>query len=791
MSAFRFQRFSEGRWLGVGQSCRCVISAWLCGLDAVVDLVIKDSRMSNYHINGYSGLTTECREYMIAEAYSSYLCESLHLMVMEDNRVLLHVPDLLQTAIDEFEWLAGLDSTVWCTLAKLCDTSAQRLRHDILAAAHAAFGFVSMRIFEVAASYPFSLTQGNIADNLHALAGLQEPPLDTISWKIWTLLQAESRFTEVLEGVRLLRELPWSTKSVEEQHASVSLMSRHHPEYSEVMLQERATLHTLRKLMPKPSPEQQLVQKLEMQLQKLQRRRPGHIFARQAFCKALCDLAISKKGSDPRFTADVTKVIFKKHGDIYERLPDHRKTKMAKLATVLSRERQAQLEEEIQLKTAALTLAIQREAMQKAEIPPIMMSSAQLTLDEIQGRFSTTSSSTPGSARSRSSLQEGPAPASENLLEKLKGVELMDTGPEVGHPAWMAKVVHNRDVFSSSVWLAKTDDTNSAQAFVFLFAMQQPYHIQFAPVDVTEHFAALPPVGADNWDDIVTHAVSCAFTLHPGLFTPWHKFPRVPDEQILVILNACYSSNFKVTSKNPAQPLNEILQTLSDPRRVRGSGHHGSAGRDSRSDWKKELVKAHPWIEASLRQDKKRKKADDTTAASSSQEPMTDEPDAVEFDPLTDQAIENIFQELEQRRDELKQDEAVSLVDFYPTVLGGQWTHIHRGRTYDAYQGKVRQGSGAVAWLTHYGLASSMRFSVEMFGEHAASVLAQEWCHRMQYFYNEYVASGTANLVYDEVTGCRLQTHGCSGWSGSCSHWSCPGKGRFLVLLGACFIFIC
>ena len=35
-----------------------------------------------------------------------------------------------------------------------------------------------------------------------------------------------------------------------------------------------------------------------------------------------------------------------------------------------------------------------------------------------------------------------------------------------------------------------------------------------------------------------------------------------------------------------------------------------------------------------------------------------------------------------------------------------------------------------------------------MFGEHVASVLAQEWCHRVQYFYNEYLASGTANLVY-------------------------------------------
>ena len=114
--------------------------------------------------------------------------------------------------------------------------------------------------------------------------------------------------------------------------------------------------------------------------------------------------------------------------------------------------------------------------------------------------------------------------------------------------------------------------------------------------------------------------------------SPWHEFPKVSDEQVQVILNACYSSDFKVTSKNTAQPLNEILQTMPDPGRVRGSSHHGS-GRDSRDDWKKTLVKKHPWLESALKQDKKRKKADESTGTSSSPQTMTEELDAPEAEP--------------------------------------------------------------------------------------------------------------------------------------------------------------
>eukprot|EP00974_Lingulodinium_polyedra_P017244 1672015-Lingulodinium_polyedra.AAC.1 len=54
-------------------------------------------------------------------------------------------------------------------------------------------------------------------------------------------------------GIKLLSQCPWGTTVAEQQHASVSLIHRHHPDYYLNTLMIRAGLHSMRRLLPKAS----------------------------------------------------------------------------------------------------------------------------------------------------------------------------------------------------------------------------------------------------------------------------------------------------------------------------------------------------------------------------------------------------------------------------------------------------------------------------------------------------------------------------------------------------------
>jgi hypothetical protein len=98
LSVMNFTKFSEGRWLSIGKSCRAAVGARLLGLDDLVSRVMEDPCESTYYIHGWQGLDNSCREYMIIESLSSHLGESLHYALIDDNRVLKQLDMLKQLA---------------------------------------------------------------------------------------------------------------------------------------------------------------------------------------------------------------------------------------------------------------------------------------------------------------------------------------------------------------------------------------------------------------------------------------------------------------------------------------------------------------------------------------------------------------------------------------------------------------------------------------------------------------------------------------------------------------------
>eukprot|EP00974_Lingulodinium_polyedra_P059781 5761722-Lingulodinium_polyedra.AAC.1 len=55
---------------------------------------------------------------------------------------------------------------------------------------------------------------------------------EATSWKIQQLARkGHCTMSEIIIAVRLMREISWTTTCTEQQHASVSMVRRHHPDY--------------------------------------------------------------------------------------------------------------------------------------------------------------------------------------------------------------------------------------------------------------------------------------------------------------------------------------------------------------------------------------------------------------------------------------------------------------------------------------------------------------------------------------------------------------------------------
>ena len=105
--------------------------------------------------------------------------------------------------------------------------------------------YVSVTVRSVGAAR--KLAVGNIEENLKGLASLAEPPMeDPVARKIWCLCDDGCEKAKLMEGIVLLQHLGWSSTTVEQQHASATLVKRQHHKQVVHKLCTRAMLHTSR-----------------------------------------------------------------------------------------------------------------------------------------------------------------------------------------------------------------------------------------------------------------------------------------------------------------------------------------------------------------------------------------------------------------------------------------------------------------------------------------------------------------------------------------------------------------
>ena len=119
------------------------------------------------------------------------------------------------------------------------------------------------------------------------------------------------------------------------------------------------------------------------------------------------------------------------------------------------------------------------------------------------------------------------------------------------------------------------------------------------------------------------------------------------------------------------------------------------------------------------------------SAASSSATGPTEDSDS-------DDGMDEAFAALAEKREELAQLADAEPANFIHSCRGSDWTWEKKGVAMDV-QGARARGKLAVGFCQLYGLERSFGCSTKSYSEPHIVRLAEEWCRKMQFFYDLYM----------------------------------------------------
>jgi hypothetical protein len=225
---FRWRQFTDSRWVTIGPSCRALLGSLCVGLEKLVLITRADPKATDYHLHGFSRLTSRLRKYAAIASIASFPADAVLLELLEDDRCVRNIAKLEEALADELLWVANIGSFTWVRLAKVvCDAhcSDNALRASTVHATYVEAAFVDNKLFKVVRGLPWKLALGDIGRNLDELAGSHEEITDSCAHQIRELLRHNllSRFH--LEcAVALFRDIPWTTVPVEQAHGSSAVL---------------------------------------------------------------------------------------------------------------------------------------------------------------------------------------------------------------------------------------------------------------------------------------------------------------------------------------------------------------------------------------------------------------------------------------------------------------------------------------------------------------------------------------------------------------------------------------
>ena len=724
----QFRKFSASRFLTVATSMRPIVGCIALGLGALLDIIFQDKAQSQYYIRGAKRLSVSVRKYAVIASLAAWPTDAAMVHLMKDDRLARWVDSMDDDMKQELYYLSNLSDASWSLFDDVvgADPSPRVLRTEVLTAASISAAFVYRRAFRSAKSLPWTLTRGCIAENLRALAA-GDMPDETISAKIWQLMRLGYNVKELTEALGLLAEARWSTKVVEQQHGSAAAMHKAHPSYTAESLSRRAFLHMVTALLPSPCDSDPQRNKIDRRIAALERQQPEKISGRHVF---FGDFYQALKAERPYLSSDDLRTLaMKMHGAAFEVLPSETKTLYQQKAEQQCSEKRATIQDEIAHLKTYLMLKAERAAEEfEEECTLLRVSNCKFSNDmvaSLQHRWGSEQYTFKEVRKHAVSSMVSPEVPSAEVRANLEQRMIRGPAIELRHDLpWRSKVAAFRDYFDMCALVFEGERGRSY--FWFLFAMQSPIAIALAPLEPRDMIISSSHI----LDSIVPggslDVFDFNFDVAWGEFTLCDELKLTGNEKVWVLPHLVCTRENLVQSHANCVKLDVFLQGLPPSTRGAVSGCGSARGSHATSKPSEDILAMFPWLRTYTETSNAAKPPQDAVASRSTSTSVT-----IDID---EQELDRIRLSLEEKRLEWSDARIGVGDDFVVVVTGGPWANANLGVDYDAFRAKSRGGHPEM-WCRMFGLPLSSSFTFAAYGEHNASVLAESWARKMQFWY--------------------------------------------------------
>eukprot|EP00971_Amphidinium_carterae_P340691 6479140-Amphidinium_carterae.2 len=245
LGLYKFNRFCGSRWLTIGVACRNYMISSSLGFGSLFQHLKANHYISEYDSAGASKLGVREGQMAAVLGLTAYAPESMMADLMRDGRLMQQLDVLEATLNEKCHYLEHLTANFWETMGTFVALTPTVLRDMVLRGMQTIRGYIELKIFSTARDFPWCLSVGNLSDNVAALAKRDDPPSDMVSYKLWKLLSLGMDRSEIERVLYLLSSCSCTSHFTEKQHASTTLVRRHH-DFGPGSLMSRAFMHTLR-----------------------------------------------------------------------------------------------------------------------------------------------------------------------------------------------------------------------------------------------------------------------------------------------------------------------------------------------------------------------------------------------------------------------------------------------------------------------------------------------------------------------------------------------------------------
>jgi hypothetical protein len=373
---FRFRSFSSSRWCGVAETARCLVSGSLIGLDSLANCILAEPSARKFFLQGFAHFAAKVRHMLAVTVCSSSVAEGVLNILQEDDRVVRNLQTLEDELNDSLLYVMNLPDFVIQVVAEFSGISGHQLRQEATQAASVQVAHIGAALRE-ARGHPWSLAVGDVAANLRSLSSGVRPREETAA-KIFDMLQIGITIEELVDGVSLMLDVPWSSSPAEQGHAAASRLLRRCKQLGSRGTQARSLIIHLAPLLSKV-PEDVNIARLQEQADRLHRIQPDRITGRHILFGDMQRLTKVQRDAGRGIAKDFGKQITAKHCVTWNKLPDWQKATFNFRARELQHDRRDEIYESIVELEGKMDVLRVRAVDEAAASQPCRMTSCRLT----------------------------------------------------------------------------------------------------------------------------------------------------------------------------------------------------------------------------------------------------------------------------------------------------------------------------------------------------------------------------------------------------------------------------